>query len=119
MTDRRSGAAQSLDKGNLFENVAPAADAELFTELLHRPGLRVERIVSMGQTTPVDQPYDQPQDEWVALLSGGARLWVEGEGEIALRPGDHLMIPARRKHRVVWTAPDEPSVWLALHVDPA
>jgi cupin 2 domain-containing protein len=101
---------------NLFEGLGAAGSGELFSEILRRPGVRLERIVSTGQATPVDAPYDQEHDEWVVLLSGAARLWIDGEGELGLKPGDHLLIPARRRHRVVWTAPDEASVWLALHL---
>ena len=88
---------------------------ELFTELVTRPGVRIERIVSTGQSTPAESPYDQPHDEWVLLLRGAAGLWVDGEGELVLGPGDHVLIPAHRLHRVTWTARDEPTVWLAVH----
>jgi cupin 2 domain-containing protein len=107
---RRIGAV-----ANLFDDLPVKADAELFSDLLLRPGVRIERIVSTGQATPVDAPYDQDHDEWVVLLRGAAGLWLEGEGERTLRPGDHLFIPARKVHRVVWTADNEPTVWLAIH----
>ena len=29
---------------------------------------------------------------------------------------DWVDIPAHRRHRVEWTAPGEPTVWLALHL---
>jgi cupin 2 domain-containing protein len=32
-----------------------------------------------------------------------------------LRVGDYVDIPAHARHRVVWTDPGEPTVWLALH----
>jgi cupin 2 domain-containing protein len=32
-----------------------------------------------------------------------------------MKPGDWLLIPAHRKHRVDWTTPEEPTVWLAVH----
>ena len=38
---------------NIFENQPKSAD-EVFTDLLRRPGLRVERIVSIGQASPLD-----------------------------------------------------------------
>lgn len=44
-------------------------------------GVRVERIVSQGHVTPPGQWYDQDWDEWVSLLSGAARLRVEGEAD--------------------------------------
>jgi cupin 2 domain-containing protein len=92
------------------------AEREIFTELLSREGVRIERIVSTGQSTPTDKPYDQDHDEWVLLLRGSAALWIEGEGERELRPGDHILIPAHRAHRVTWTAQAEPTVWLAIHL---
>jgi len=100
---------------NLFDNLPCQAEEELLTELLARKGVRIERIVSTGQSTPEDQPYNQESDEWVLLLTGAAGLWIEGEGERDLRPGDHLLIPARRCHRVTWTAKNQPTVWLAVH----
>ena len=101
---------------NLFDDLPRQADKELFTELLRRKGVRIEWIVSTGQSTPVDKPYRQPYDEWVLLVSGAAGLWTEGEGERRLRPGDCLLIPAPRPHRVTWTAKGGPTVWLAVHL---
>jgi cupin 2 domain-containing protein len=101
---------------NLFDDLPRGADAELFTELLSRGGVRIERIVSTGQFTPADKPYDQEHDEWILLVTGSAGLWIEGEGERDLRPGDHVLIPAHRLHRVTWTAKGEPTVWLAVHL---
>lgn len=100
---------------NLFEALPVRLQEEEFTELLSRPGVRIERIVSTGQATPVDAPYNQAHDEWVLLLRGSASLWIEGEGDRELRPGDHLLIPAHRTHRVTSTADNEPTVWLTIH----
>ncbi|MOA48831.1 Cupin domain protein [compost metagenome] len=50
------------------------------------------------------------------LLSGSAVLRLEPQAEaVALRPGDHLLIPAGVRHRVEATAAGEPTVWLAVH----
>jgi cupin 2 domain-containing protein len=100
---------------NLFDDLPRQADEELFTELLRRKGVRIERIVSTGQSTPADKPYIQEYDEWVLLVAGSAGLWIEGEGERELRPGSYVLIPAHRPHRVTWTAKGEPTVWLAVH----
>ncbi|MGE4431024.1 MAG: cupin domain-containing protein [Sphingobium sp.] len=100
---------------NLLHPLPDARGGERFETLLTRPGVRVERIVSHGQATPQDAPYCQPHDEWVLLLAGRARLWIAGAGETMLRPGDQRLIPAHAAHRVTWTAPDEATVWLALH----
>lgn len=102
---------------NLFDDLPQQSAEEIFTDILTRPDVRIERIVSTGQATLGDAPYDQDHDEWVLLLKGAAALWVEGAGERILRPGDHLLIPAHRRHRVLWTAEGEPTVWLAIHFE--
>ncbi|MGI4946963.1 MAG: cupin domain-containing protein [Janthinobacterium lividum] len=101
---------------NLFDGLPAPSGAEEVTELLSRPDVRIERIVSTGQSTPGDAPYDQAHDEWVVLLGGAAGLWVEGEGERELRPGDYVLLPAHRRHRVTWTMDGVPTVWLAVHL---
>jgi cupin 2 domain-containing protein len=101
---------------NLFDDVPAQAHEEIVTELLLRKGVRIERIVSTGQSTPADKPYDQDHDEWVLLLTGSAGLWIDGQGERDLRPGDHVLIPAHCPHRVTRTANNGPTVWLAVHL---
>ena len=103
------------DIGKLFETFPPAKD-EIVTELLRRPGVKIERIVSTGQVSPPGFWYDQPQDEWVLVLRGRAGLLVEGEAERTLEAGGFAFLPARCRHRVTWTARDEPTVWLAVHM---
>ena len=103
---------------NLFANVPTALPDELVTNVLNRPELRVERIVSHGQASPAGFWYDQEQHEWVLALKGAARLRFEGEDqEVEMAPGDYLYIPAHRRHRVEWTTPDEPTIWLAVFFD--
>ena len=98
---------------------APAsmvATEEQFLDLLERPGLRIERIVSTGQCSPPGFWYDQPDGEWVLLIQGSARLQFADEPETrTLNPGDFIDIAAHRRHRVDWTAPGEPTIWLAIH----
>ena len=101
---------------NLFDDLPARAHEEIVAELLSRQGVRIERIVSTGQSTPADEPYNQDHDEWVLLLTGSAGLWIEGQGERDLRPGDHVLIPAHSPHRVTRTANNEPTVWLAVHL---
>jgi cupin 2 domain-containing protein len=100
---------------NLFDDLVTPDGTERFDELLARPGAVIERIVSTGQATPPDAPYDQAWDEWVLLISGAARLWLDGAGEVPLAPGDHVLIPAYCRHRVLWTQAEPPTVWLAVH----
>ncbi len=99
---------------NLFADLPPHAPAELVATLCEGPAVRVERIVSFGHASPEGFWYDQPRAEWVVVLTGAARLRFE-DGAVELKPGDFVNIPARRRHRVEWTAADEPTVWLAVH----
>jgi cupin 2 domain-containing protein len=105
---------------NLLKDLPAAAPDEVFETLLARPGVKLERIVSRGQITPEGEWYDQDQDEWVLLLAGAARLTIQtagaGEDEKDLAPGDALLLPAHCRHRVSWTDPQRPTVWLALHL---
>ena len=103
--------------GNLFEDVPSNAMAEeAVSRLLDTRDLRVERIVSYGHASPPGFWYDQPEREWVVLLSGAARLRFEDEAKaVELTPGAYVDIAAHRRHRVEWTAPDGPTVWLAIH----
>ena len=99
---------------NLLSLPQPA-DAERVDALLSRPGLRIERIVSWGQASPPGFWYDQGEGEWVLLLSGAARLRFEDEAEARLLgPGDWVDIGAHRRHRVDWTDPTAPTIWLAV-----
>jgi len=102
--------------GNLFALLPSGGDAEQTTELVANENLRIERIVSTGQASPLGFWYDQDWTEWVLLLAGAAGLLFEGEAEpCVLRPGDHVLIPAHRRHRVAWTDPAHPTVWVAVH----
>ncbi|HYP57260.1 MAG TPA: cupin domain-containing protein [Beijerinckia sp.] len=101
---------------NLFENLPGGSDAEQFTELVAAADLKIERIVSTGQASPPGFWYDQPSAEWVVVLEGSAGLLFEGEARPRiLRKGDHVVIPAHKKHRVEWTDKDQPTIWLAMH----
>jgi cupin 2 domain-containing protein len=102
---------------NVFAPLARTGTDEDITALLTTPTVRIERIVSTGQASPPGFWYDQDAAEWVVLLTGGARLRFESETEVReLKPGDYLHIPAHARHRVEWTHPNEPTVWLAVHI---
>jgi len=106
--------------GDLFADLPDAAADEQFDSLLARPGIRILRIVSNGQVTPEGEWYDQAGDEWVIVLRGRAGVLIEGEAAPRERgPGEYLFLPAHCRHRVAWTSTDEPTVWLAIHVDPS
>ena len=102
---------------NLFAGLPRSTlENEQFLDLLARPGLRIERIVSTGQASPEGFWYDQPEGEWVLLLQGEAWLALADEpARRRLRPGDFVDIAPHRRHRVEWTQAEPPTVWLAIH----
>ncbi|MCC6508121.1 MAG: cupin domain-containing protein [Pirellulaceae bacterium] len=99
---------------NLFEDLPQHLPEEFVDTLVHAADVRIERIVSHGHASPEGFWYDQEQHEWVMVLSGTARLRFEDE-VIEMTPGSCVNIPAHRKHRVDWTTPDEPTIWLAVY----
>ncbi len=107
---------RTLAVANLLAKLPSAKQGEVFTEVLAQPGVRVERIVSGGQATPADKPFVQDADEWVLLLAGSAAIRLEGYAEVALKPGDHLTVPAGVRHWVTRTDAEVPTVWLAIHL---
>lgn len=100
---------------NVFASI-PADLLNEFVEVLQAAdNVRIERIVSLGYHSPDGFWFDQESDEWVLLLQGKARLRFEGDDTVELKPGGHINIPAHKRHRVEWTTPSEPTVWLAVH----
>ena len=100
---------------NLFADVPRHLSEEHLQTILADASVRIERIVSRGHASPEGFWYDQDQHEWVVVLTGAARLRVEGDQPVVMKPGDFIKIPAHTKHRVEWTTPDEPTIWLAVH----
>lgn len=101
--------------GNLFSLASWPTKNELFDSLAKGEGVLVERIVSSGQCTPPGEWLVGEEDEWVALLSGEARLFYEDNTLQELRPGDWVFIPAGLRHRVEYTTSQPPCIWLAVH----
>src|SRR5262249_10190172 len=105
---------------NLFENIPGMLPEELI-EVLHQSGaVRIERIVSREHSSPPDFWYEQEEDEWVLLLDGTAGLRIEGEEQIiSMKPGDAMLLPAHKRHRIEWTDAKCDTIWLAIHVRPS
>jgi len=100
---------------NLYADLPATLPTELLQTLVARPNVRIERIISHGHASPPGFWYDQAEHEWVAVLRGAARLRFERDERIVeLAPGDFIEIPAHERHRVEWTTPDEPTIWLAV-----
>lgn len=97
---------------NLFSPREDHPGEETFTPLLKGRHFELEEIVSRGAASPPDFWFDQERDEWVMLARGEALLRFE-DGDLPMKAGDHLTIPAGVQHRVEMTSAD--AVWLALH----
>ncbi len=108
----------NIETHNIFENIPADLPEELVETLTEGGGVRIERIVSRGHCSPEGFWYDQDSDEWVIVLTGGAKLLFEGdESTVELKVGDYVHIPAHRKHRVEWTDQSVDTIWLAVHVE--
>ena len=104
-----------MKAGNILADLPGRGPQECLETLASSAGVRVERIVSFGHASPPGFWYDQPHPEWVMVVEGRAGLEVEGQRAIVdLGPGDYVDIPAHCRHRVAWTSPDGPTVWLAV-----
>ncbi len=96
---------------NLFDLPGLPLPQELVTVLAESKMVRVERIISTGQTTGW---YDQEETEFVALLQGEAVLeFVHGE-KLHLKPGDTCIIEPHQRHRVCSTSTNPACIWLCV-----
>ncbi len=113
---RERSHSELLKIKNLFSDIPESLPEEATEVLLETENLRLERIISDGQSTPAGEWYDQETDEWVLLLKGRAALRFEGDPELrTMHAGDALLIPAHVRHRVEWTDKGAKTIWLALH----
>lgn len=99
---------------SILADIPGNLDDEVFEEILSSPGVRIERIISNGHTSPESGWYDQDEHEWVLILQGSGRIAFEDGSEVTLSKGDHLNIPRHTKHKVSWTDPDQVTIWLAV-----
>jgi len=96
---------------NIYDLPELPLPEELTTVLAECGNVRIERIVSTGQ---VSDWYDQPETEFVALLSGSAVVEYENGETVAMLRGDTLLIKPHEKHRVSFTSNEPPCIWLCV-----
>lgn len=101
-------------KSNLLDNIPETIEREITEVLTQSNSIRIEKIISQGQGSPINFWYDQSENEWVILLRGSAILEFENGEFIQLDEGDYINIPAHTKHRIEWTASYEQNIWLAV-----
>ena len=98
---------------NFFDEIPDSVSEEIFTTILQKDKVKIERIVSQGQISPPDFWYNQTEHEWVILLQGEAEVEFT-DRKVFLRKGDFLEIPAHSKHRVTYTSTTPQAIWLAI-----
>ena len=85
---------------------------EVINNIIDNKSVKIERIVSTGQSSPDNFWYNQNQNEWVVVLQGYGVIEYTDGSSIKLSTGDSLYIPAHKKHRVQETT--NPTIWLAV-----
>lgn len=103
-----------MKQQNFFSNIPENLSEEIIETILTHNNIRIERIISKGQSSPEDFWYDQTENEWILVLAGKAMIKFEDESIITLHKSDYLLIPANQKHRVEWTDPEQHTIWLAI-----
>ena len=104
-----------MNAGDLLRDLPANLPEELTETLAENGAVRIERIVSTGHASPEGFWYDQPASEFVLVVQGRARLEFDDGEVLDLAPGGWADIPPHRRHRVAWTDPEGPTVWLAIH----
>ncbi len=101
---------------NIF--TLPSFIPEEIIDIIHtNESVRIERIVSAGQTSPDGFWYDQAEDEWVLLVSGEARIAFDDASSVLMKSGAYIIIPAHRRHRVEYTSCNPPCVWICVFMN--
>ncbi len=99
---------------NILSDIPRDLPDELIEVLAKNEAMRIERIVSRGHVS--GEWYEQETHEFVLVFKGGAKiLFEEGERVEHLTAGDYVVIEAGSRHKVIWTPPDEDTVWLTVH----
>jgi cupin 2 domain-containing protein len=100
---------------NIFNDIPSNLSKEILDEIILTDKIRIERIISKGQTSPENFWYDQEENEWVIVIKGKSKLKIIDEDElIELNEGDYINIPSHKKHRVEWTDPEIETIRLAV-----
>lgn len=101
-------------KGNILQNLPKELDREVFETIFKNKNIKIERIISYGQTSPINFWYKQEENEFVMLLSGEARLEYKDTKDLNLKKGDYTLLSAGLEHRVAFTSKNDVTIWLAI-----
>lgn len=112
--NQREPAITTMNPQNIQDSLPHDLKAEAFDDIVRASNVRIERIVSKGHSSPETGWYDQDENEWVMVLQGSGILTFEDGSSCRMSEGDHINIPAHRKHKVSWTDPNQLTIWLAV-----
>lgn len=99
---------------SFLKNIPNECKEEVFETIVKNKNVKIERIVSYGQTSPKNFWYDQTEDEFVLVLEGEATIEYNDGSLYNLTKGDSLYIDSHQKHKVTYTS--NPTVWLAVFI---
>ena len=100
---------------NIFDISRMSKIGEVCKEIFPESAVRMEKIISSGQTSPEGFFYDQEDDELVWRLSGEAKItFKEGADPLSMKAGDGVLISAHELHRVDYTSENPPCIWIAV-----
>ena len=88
---------------NIYDFPNIPLSEELTTVLAESSNVRIERIISTGQTSDW---YDQSETEFVVLLEGNAIIEYDDSKSVTLSKGDTLLIKPHERHK--WHLPRKP-----------
>ncbi len=89
-----------------------SSENEITNSLFNNKSIRIEQIISTGQSSPENFWYNQIENEWVLILEGEGIIEFTDSSYKKLTKGEYLFIPAHCKHRVKKTI--DPTIWLAV-----
>jgi cupin 2 domain-containing protein len=91
--------------------------SEFFETLQESSKIKIERIVSKGNSDNVDFWYQQEKDEWVILIQGFAKIEFEDGEILEMLAGEHVFIPRDKKHKIIETSTQPECIWIGVHAD--
>jgi len=100
---------------NMYEDLPENLRDEIIQVIAENSNIKIEKIISHGQSSPQNFWYDQEQNEFVLLLKGSAELLFENDEQVKMNEGDYIIIPSHKKHRIEKTSETEKTIWLAIH----
>ncbi len=104
-----------MEVRNIFNKTSEFLEEEFFETILETNNIKLERIFSQTHSSPPGFWFDQEKNEFVLLLQGSAQLSFDDGAKVILHPGDYIVIPSHKKHRIDWTNKKMKTIWLTVY----